>query len=128
MPDHHVLWFDISMDNARGVCSRERAGHLRGYLQRLTEAERTFRLALAQRLSLDKLSSNEMSRSRFVNLVNRDDVRMVQCRSSLGFLHKPTHAIRMSSNLSGQNLKSNFAIQFRILRQIDFAHSARADL
>jgi len=52
----------------------------------------------------------------------------IQRRRSLCFLHKPFHPVRMSSNISRQNLQSNLAIEFRILRQIDFAHPACAKL
>src|SRR5206468_10782845 len=63
-----------------------------------------------------------------VDLVNCDDVRMIQRRSGLRLLHEPPHAIRMSSNIRRQNLQRNFAIQLCILRQINFTHSARANL
>ena len=56
-----------------------------------------------------------------------DDVGMVQRGSGLCLLHKALHPIRMSSNISGQNLQRNSAIKFRILRQIHFSHSTFTD-
>ena len=53
---------------------------------------------------------------------------MIQRGSGLGLLHKPLHSIRVSSNVSGQNLQRNLAIEFGILRQIHLAHSALANL
>src|SRR6267378_1583720 len=53
---------------------------------------------------------------------------MVQRRSGSRLLHKALHSIRVSSNISGQNLQRNFAIKFRVLGQINLAHPACADL
>ena len=53
---------------------------------------------------------------------------MIERRGSFGFLHKAAHPIVMSSDFSGQNLQRNFAIELRILRQINLSHSAFAKL
>src|SRR2546429_6376462 len=53
---------------------------------------------------------------------------MVQRRSSLRFLHESLHPIRMSSDISRQNLERNFTIQFCVLREIHLTHSAFANL
>ena len=49
-------------------------------------------------------------------------------RSCLRLLHEATHAIVIACNFSRQDLQRDFPIQFRVLRQIDFTHSALADL
>ena len=41
---------------------------------------------------------------------------------------QPSHAISVSCELRGQQLKSNFAVEPRVLRQIHVTHPARADL
>jgi len=49
-------------------------------------------------------------------------------RSCLRLLHEATHAIVIACNFSRQDLQRDFPIQFRVLRQIHFAHAALADL
>src|SRR2546427_2249619 len=95
--------------------SRESAGDLRCDVERFAELKRLL-LALTQRLAVNELRRDEMTRSGFVNLVNRNDVRMVQRRCGLSFLHKALHSIRVSRNVSRQNFQRNFAIELRILR------------
>ena len=56
------------------------------------------------------------------------DVWMVERRSSLSFLHKAPHALLFQSNIGRKNLQRDLAIQFRVLREINFAHPARAEL
>jgi len=62
-----------------------------------------------------------------IDLIDRDDVGMIQRRSGLGFLDEAAHAIFVCSNVGGQNLESDFAIELCIFRQIHFAHPARAE-
>src|SRR5712692_4789621 len=53
---------------------------------------------------------------------------MIQCGSSFGLLHEAAHAFLVRSDIRGQNLQRNFAIQPGVLRQINLAHPARAEL
>ena len=83
------------------------------------------RHALTHGLALNKLSRDEIHRVDLRDLVNRDDVGMVECRDSFRFLPKAPHAILIGGEINRENLERDFAIQSRVLRQIDFAHPAR---
>src|SRR5258705_10745997 len=52
---------------------------------------------------------------------------MVQCGSGLRFLYKATHAI-VPSDVHGQNLQSDFAIELCVMRQVNHTHSTRTEL
>src|SRR5258708_5887168 len=113
------------MHDAGSISSRERTGDLRGDIENFCELHRRVPHPLAQRLAIDEFSGDEMyalpygrATAPLVDLMNGDDVGMIQRGSGLGLLHKALHPIRMSSNISGQNLQRNFAIEFGILRQI----------
>jgi len=69
-----------------------------------------------------------MSSVCFADFINGDDIGMIKCRSGLGFADKTAHSSFVFGKLRRQNLQSDFAVKFRILRQINLAHSARADV
>src|SRR5258705_1710414 len=52
---------------------------------------------------------------------------MVQCGSGLRFLYEATHAI-VPSDIHGQNLQSDLAIELCVMRQVNHTHSTRAEL
>ena len=83
---------------------------------------------LAQRLPFDELHRDEVQVVRFADFVDVRDVRMIESGRRLRFANEPLHPITVRSHLGGQNLQRNFAIQLCILRQVNFAHSAFADL
>ena len=51
---------------------------------------------------------------------------MVQSRRCPGFLSETLHAVGIASNIVGQNLQGDLAIEPRVLRQIDFTHPSGA--
>ena len=116
------------MDDAGAVSCRKCTGNLDRDIEHFAELQRRVSHALAQCIAIDKFSGYEVDRIGLVNLMDGDDVGMVERGSSLGFPHKALHSIRMSSNIGRQNLQCNFAIEFRILRQIHLTHPARAEL
>src|SRR4029453_8744068 len=82
----------------------------------------------AQRLSVNKLSRNEMACVDLINLMDRNDVWMIEGGRSLGFLYKAAHAFRMRRDFSRKKFQGHFAIKFDVFRKIDFTHTTCADL
>ena len=116
------------MNDPRAMRGRKRGCDLRGDIERLAEPQACPLQSQSQRLAIDKLHRNEMLPINFINLINVSDVRMIERCGRLCFLHKAPHAIFISDNVSGQNFQRHFAIELRVLREIHFPHSARADL
>ena len=81
-----------------------------------------------QGLAFDKLHRDEVHAVSFTNFINVSDVGMVERRRGFCLLNETAHAILVCSKVSRQNLQSNFAIKFCVLRQINLTHPARADL
>src|SRR5437667_1550541 len=134
------------MDDAGAVSSGERAGDLRGDIKHFAELQWRDSHPLAQRLAIDKLGRDEMrafphrptpsglpawgprcrATAPLVDLVNRNDVRMVKRRSSLCLLNEAAHPLLIGSHLNRQNLQRNLAIEFRVLGKIHLTHPSRA--
>ena len=83
---------------------------------------------LAQRHAVNKLHRNEVHAVSFTNFIDVSDVGMVERGGRLRFANEPLHPIAIRGYVCGQNLQRDFAIEFRVLRQIHFAHSTFADL
>src|SRR5947209_19512687 len=89
---HHVFRLDVAMDDPRRVSDSEGSGYLRTDVRERFEGDRPFDCAQgrltdhrSQRLTLDQLHDDEMSRLRFANLVDGDDVRMIEGGGGTGF-------------------------------------------
>ena len=83
---------------------------------------------IAQGIAIDILHSDEMRAFALADFVDMRDVRMIERGSGGGLLLETAHSISISSNFGRQNLQRNRSIQLRVMRQIYFAHPARAEL
>src|SRR3989442_5538200 len=77
-PDHDVLGLNVSMDDAGGMRGGERAGCLHRDLENLEELHPSTE-AMAQRLAVNEFSSDKTRGPGRTNLIDREDVRMIQC-------------------------------------------------
>ena len=83
-----------------GQCGRD----LDANVDRGGGGERTASDQLAQGLSIDELIGNEMRAGRVADVVNRDDVRVIERRSSLRFLIETGKASAVLGQFFGQHL------------------------
>ena len=83
---------------------------------------------MAQRLAIDKLSRDETSIARRADLINCEDVRMIQSRSSFRFLNEALQSLLVRSYSLRKNLDRHRSIEFRIKGEVDLTHAAGADL
>src|SRR5690349_18161146 len=92
-----VFRFDVSMNDPFCMRGSQRIGNLQSNAQRLALMDSYGRRAVARfmcadmftkSLAIDELSGDEMSCFGLSNLMDRDDVRMVQCRCRSSFLLK----------------------------------------
>jgi len=77
---------------------------------------------------IEKLHSDEGLSLLVINLVDRADVRMIQCRGSFGFALKTGECLRVFGYVVGQELKGDEATEFNILSFVDHSHAATAQL
>src|SRR5579862_2136601 len=93
--DKDVCRFDVAVDYAFGVGSVERVGNLDRQRQNHLDFHGTAADAVFQRQSIQKLHGDEGLSVLIVNLVDGADVRMVQCRGSLGFVLKTAECLQV---------------------------------
>src|SRR5947209_3765608 len=82
----------------------------------------------AERLPVYILHGNEIQAITFANLIDMRHVWMIEGCSRFSLLYKTTHAVLIDCKLGGQNLQSHFAVQLSVVRQVNLAHPARANL
>jgi hypothetical protein len=62
------------------------------------------------------------------NVVNGTDIRVVQCRSGLGFALKTGQSLRVTGNFIGQELEGYEAVEAHVLSLVDHTHATAAQL
>ena len=63
-----------------------------------------------------------------VNFVDGTDVRMIQCRCSLGFALKAVESLRVFGYVVGQELEGNKAAELEVFSFVNHTHPATAKL
>ena len=82
---------------------------------------------LAQGSAINKFHRDEVCLIVVPNLEDLRNIRMAQGRRRLSFANETLHPISVRGDVRGKNLQRDSAIEFGVLRQINFAHSARAE-
>ena len=115
------------MDHAGLVRRFESVGDLLRHRQRLVKRNRPARDPLLQREAIDQFEHQRPRATVFLDAVNLSDVGVVERREQLGFSLEPGQAVRIASKNVGEDLQSDVAVQARVVRAIDLAHTARAE-
>ena len=116
------------MNDARGVGGGERARDLSGVLQRLRRRQASSGSQVAQRFSADVFHYDALHVSFRDNVIQGNDVGMVEGRSRLRFLEETALALGVGGQAGRQNFYRHQTIEPVVLRLVDFAHSAGANL
>src|SRR5579862_2323403 len=97
--NENVRGLDVPVHYPPGVCGVQRIYNLGSQLQQLLDTERLAANPVLERKSLQQLHSDEVLAVRFVNLVNRADVRVIERGRSEGFPLKPFAGSRIILHL-----------------------------
>jgi hypothetical protein len=81
----------------------------------------------AQSLSSNQLHDNETAGFTLADVLNSNDVWVVECGSSFGFLCKASNAFFILSEFCGENFESNFAIETCVFSEPDFTLTTGAE-
>ncbi len=84
--------------------------------------------AMLQRHAIEKLHGDKGCAMLVVNFVDGTDVRMIQCRGSLGFPLETVESLRVFGYLIRQELESYKAAEFEILGLVNHTHAATTEL
>ena len=119
---------DVAVDDALCVGSVQSIGDLDAQIEHRLDFQRLATDPVPERLALQKFHGDEGSPLGLVNLVNGADVRMIQCRSGLGFALKTAECLRAFGYIVGQELESHKATELHILGLVYDTHRAGAEL
>ena len=121
-----VLRFQISMDDALVVSSREPSRDLRRNLEGLSRRELRAEV-FAQRLTVEQFRHRVRRGVGQCKVENREDVRVRQCGDGPCLTLEASSSIRIVRDAVGQYFDGDVALEARITRPIDLPHAAGAE-
>ena len=83
---------------------------------------------MPQRFPVDEFHDDEPAPVLLANVVDRANPRMIQRRRSARLASKPFERLRLLRQFVGEKFQRHRAVQPAILRLVDHAHSAGAQL
>ena len=125
--DDHVGRLEVAVDDAARVRRDERVRDGDGNPERLVQPHPLAWNERIQALAADILHHDEVVPVGRLDLVNRDDVRVIEGGRRLRLLHETATAICVRHQVSGQDLDGHFAAQARVACAIHLAHAPSSD-
>jgi len=116
------------MDNALGVSGIERVGNLDGEGQNRIAFHRAIPDVMLERHAVQELHDDERTPIVLADFVDRADVRVVQCRGSLGLALEAAERLRVLRHVVGKELERDKATKFGVLCFVNNTHPAAAEL
>ncbi len=96
-------------------------------LQQLRERQRAPAQAIGKRLAVEELHNQEVGAVLRADVVEMADVWMIQRGNGTSFALETLLEFRIGGKMSGENLDGNGAIEARVFRAVDLAHTAGAE-
>ncbi|MCG3159451.1 MAG: hypothetical protein JMDDDDMK_00440 [Acidobacteria bacterium] len=124
--DKQVFRFEVAMHDAALVCSGKSGGDLLRVVNRATHRQRALIELRAQFLAFQQFGDEERQALVRADVVNRQDVRVVQCRGRARLLLEAAQAVGVFGELGRQGLDGDLTIQSRVAGFVDFAHATCA--
>ena len=115
------------MNNPLFVCGLERLGDLFRDRQRLVDRYRAARDRLRQILALDEFHHERVQAGRFLEPIDRRDVRMIERGERLRLALEPDQPFGVRGERVRQDLDRDLATERRVCRPVDLSHPAIAD-
>ena len=125
--DHDVRRLQIAVHDALPMGALERSRDLFADRQDLVERQTSALDPARQRLSLDELHDQVVGLLIVADVVERADVRIVQCRDGARFALEARPRLRIGGERRRQPLDRDRAVEPRVAPAIHLAHAARAE-
>ncbi len=116
------------MDDASSVRSDDGIGERGGDVEEPIERESVPGQKLREGLALDELHRHEVDAVRFLDGVDRHDVRVIQRRERFRLALEAGPPLLAIREIVRQHLESDLAVELGILGEIDVSHPARTEL
>ncbi len=120
--------FDIAMHDSLRVSGIERISNLHTPVKDLFHIQRLAANQVLERLSLQQLHGDEVLAIRFVDLVNRADVRVVERGRGESFPLEGLAGSRIILQFCRQELQRDMAVQLEVFGFVHHTHPAAAEL
>jgi hypothetical protein len=118
---------EITMDDPLFVRRAERLGDLPCDRERSRDRQRSSFEAFGQRRAVDQFQHQRCHAIRFVEPIDRSDVRMVERGEQPRFARKPRAALEIVLEVPRQDLDRNVPTQLTVVRAIHLPHPTRAE-
>ena len=125
--DDDVRRLQISMNDSRGVRSRQSGGHLAGIGDDLGYREWSTLDPLFQRFATAVRHGDERTALPVANLVDGFDVRVIERACCLRLANQTFLRMPIAGRALGEELERHLPVKPEILGEIDGAHAARAE-
>ena len=124
---HHVVGFQVAMNDPFAVRRAQRLGHVGGDRARLGDLDRALGDALTQADALDDLHDDEHALVGLADLEHGHDVGMHHPCGRARLPHEARAALVIAHDRRRQHLDGDLAVQLWITRPIHLAHTASAE-
>ena len=115
------------MHDSLDVGCVERICDLNAEVQNFFERERLALNATFQGLSIQELHRNEVLTVLFTDVVNRVNVRVVECRSGFSLALETFQQLRIIGQISWKKFQGDRTVQARVLRLVDHTHTPASE-
>ena len=126
--EHDICRLDVAVDDILPVRFGEPCGNLHGDVDRLLEGQRAIGDLFPEALAFYILHRDERLSVLLVDLEDRTDIRMIESGGRLRLADEAFPGLLVTGELPGKKLERYGAAQLRILRPVDDAHPAPAEL
>ncbi len=124
---HHVLWFQVAVDDSRAVGLVQGARDLDAVAEHLVDGKRALLQPLGERLAIDVFHDEVDDPVLLAHVVDRADVGMVQRGDGSRLALEPRAPLRIGHERRSHHLDRDRAIETCVPRAIDLAHPPRAE-
>jgi hypothetical protein len=128
LAQHDVLRLDVSMYDATSMNGIESGSNLHGNTERFVNLQALGLQLPAQSLAFYVLGGDEVCAVLLAYFVDGDDVRVIQGGSGFCLSFETMQALFIKDEFIGQQFERDVSFKFCVHRQIDFAHTACANL
>jgi len=124
--DEHVFRFQVAMHDALVMRGGEAARDVAGELQRFLLRQCASRQSIAERLALKEFSHRERRPVDAAEVVDRENIRMRERRDGFRLPLESLQRLGIGRQVPRQDLDGDVAVEFRVARPVDLAHSSSA--
>ena len=115
------------MDDALRMRGREAFGDLLEDREGFADVKTSARQPLFERLAFDELHDQKEPSIRFLEAVERRDIRMIERRDDLSLALETFPPLRVSRESFGQDFDGDLTLQLAVASAIDLTHTAHSD-